>query len=689
MPMIPPPRAERQNKTLTVHGHTRLDHYYWLRERDNPEVIAYLKAENEHTRAVMRHTEALQEKLFDEIVGRIQPTDMSVPYQKNGYYYYTRFEEGKEYPVYCRKRGSRRAAEEIMLDVNRLAEGHPFFQVAGLSVSIDNRRLVFGVDSVGNRLYTLRIKDLEGGGILEDEIPGTNGFAVWANDNKTIFYTLKDRAHRPYKIFKHLVGEERSRDEEVYHETAETFRTFVRKSRDEEYVLIGSTSTLSTEYRYLDARRPWETFRVIQPRQPELEYYPAHFRDHFYIRTNLAAVNFRLLKTPLDRTGMEHWQEVVPHREDVLLEGFELFNRFLVLEERINGLTGLRVIRWQDMSERVVDFGEEAYSAYISFNPEFDTPWLRFGYSSLTTPDSVYDYHMETGRRKLLKRYKVLGDFNPRNYRAQRLTATAADGTRIPISLVYRKGLKRRGGNPLLLFGYGSYGHSLDPGFASARLSLLDRGFVFALAHVRGGQEMGRRWYEEGKLLKKRHTFTDFIACAEHLVARRWTRREQLFAMGGSAGGLLVAAVVNMSPGLFRGVVAVVPFVDVVTTMLDDSIPLTAGEYDEWGNPHVKEYYDYMLSYSPYDNVTAVDYPAMLVTAGLHDSQVQYWEPAKWVAKLRACKTDRNRLLLHTRMDAGHGGQSGRFRKFRDTALYYAFILDLLDHREQEHGSPT
>jgi oligopeptidase B len=680
--MIQPPRAKKRNKELTIHGHTRRDDYYWLRERDNPEVRAHLQAENDYTKTVMQPTEPLQEKLFAEIIGRIKQTDMSVPFKKNGYYYYTRFEEGKEYPVYCRKKGSPRAGEEIMLDVNQLAEGYEYFQVVGLQVSIDNRLLAFGVDTRGSRKYTLHFKNLFSGEILKDEIPDTTGTAAWANDNKTIFYTLKDQAFRPHKICKHIIGEDISRDEEVYHEADETFRTYVRKSKSDQYILIASYSTLSSEYRYLEAGRPAGEFKMVQPRQKDMEYHVAHFEDHFYIRTNFLARNFRLVKTPLTQTGLEHWQEVIPHREDVLLEEFEIFKEFLVAEERKNGLAQLRVIRWADMSAHAIDFGEETYTAYISVNPEFDTPWLRFGYSSLTIPDSIFDYHMKTRRKKLLKQQEVLGDFDSRNYKAQRLYAAAADGSRIPISLVYRKGVKRNGGNPLLLYGYGSYGHSLEPSFNPIHLSLLDRGFVYAIAHVRGGQEMGRRWYEEGKLLKKKNTFGDFIVCAQHLVAEKWTNRGKLFAMGGSAGGLLMGAVINMRPDLFKGVVAVVPFVDVVTTMLDDSIPLTTGEYDEWGNPHDKTYYEYILAYSPYDNVAARDYPAMLVTAGLHDSQVQYWEPVKWVARLREKKTDQNPLLLYTNMEAGHSGISGRFRRLREIALHYAFILNLLDKNE-------
>jgi oligopeptidase B len=674
-----PPVAEKIKKELTAHGQTRIDYYYWLRERDNPKVVEYLKAENEYLNAVMKPTEAFQEVLYKEIVGRIKQTDMSVPYRSEGYYYYTRYEEGKEYPVYCRKKGNMDAAEEVMLNVPEMAQGQAYFQVAGFTVSADKSFIAYGVDNMSRRLYTLHFKNLATGEILPDEIPNTSGRAAWANDNKTVFYALKDTTTlRPFKIKKHVLGTDVSADKDVYVEADETFGVFVYKSKSKKFLLISSDSTLSSEYWFLDADRPDDEFRVIQPRERNLEYQVEHFKDRFYIWTNYQAKNFRLIETPLDKTAKENWAEVIPNRQDVFLEGFEIFDKFLVAEERKSGLIQLRIISWKDKAEHSLDFGEETYTAMTGINPEFDTDWLRYNYSSLTTPDSTYDYNMVTREKKLLKRQEVLGGFNPENYQAERLYATAADGVKVPISLVSRTGLQKNGDNPLLLYGYGSYGYSTDPDFSSDRLSLLDRGFIFAIAHIRGGQEMGRAWYEDGKLLKKKNTFTDFIACAEHLVAEKYTRPEKLFAQGASAGGLLMGAVSNLRPDLFRGVIAGVPYVDVITTMLDPSIPLTTGEYDEWGNPNNNEYYDYMLSYSPYDNVEAKAYPALFVTTGLHDSQVQYWEPAKWVAKLRALKTDKNPLFLHTNMDAGHGGVSGRFRRYRETAMEYAFIFSLV-----------
>jgi oligopeptidase B len=673
-----PPTAEVVPQELTAHGQTRIDNYYWLRERENPKVVAYLKSENEYLQEAMSHTAAFQETLYKEIVGRIKQTDMSVPYRSNGYYYYTRFEEGKDYPVHCRKKDAPDAPEEVMLNGNEMAEGHAFFSLAGLRVSPDNSLLAYGVDTVSRRLYSLRFKNLATGETLTDEILNTSGSAAWANDNKTVFYTIKDTTTlRPYKIRRHVLASDPAGDKDVFVETDETFNAHVYQSKSKKLLIIASDSTLSSEYRYLDAGNPEGQFIVIQPRERDLEYQVEHFQDRFYIRTNFQAKNFRLMETPVAKTTKENWTEVIPHREDVLLEGFEIFTGFLVVEERKSGLTHFRIIRWKDRSEGEFDFGEEAYSASIGNNPEFETDWLRYDYSSLTTPRSTFDYNLATGEKKLLKQQEVLGDFKPENYQTGRLYATAGDGVRVPISLVHRRGLQKNGANPLLLYGYGAYGASTDPAFNSSVLSLLDRGFVYALAHIRGGQEMGRAWYEDGKLLKKKNTFTDFIACAEHLVSEGYTKPGLLFARGGSAGGLLMGAVINMRPDLFRGVVAGVPYVDVITTMLDPSIPLTTSEYDEWGNPNVKEYYDYMLSYSPYDNVEAKDYPALLVTTGLHDSQVQYWEPAKWVAKLRALKTGRNPLFLHTNMDAGHGGASGRFRRLRETALEYAFILDL------------
>ena len=671
------PIAEKIKKELSLHGDTRIDNYYWLNDRDGPKVIEYLEAENSYREKVMAHAAGLQEKLYEEIVGRINKTDLSVPYFLNGYFYYTRYEEGMEYPLHCRKKESLQNEEEIMLNVNDMANGHEYYHVAGLSVSPDNKILAFGVDTFSRRQYTIYFKELVTGDILKDKIPNTTGYVPWANDNKTVYYTVKDETLRPYKIYSHKLGLEISMDKEVYHETDNTFNAFIYKTKSRKYLMIGSSSTLSDEYRFLDADTPDGEFTIIQPRERNLEYSVSHFNDKFYIRTNLDAVNFRLMETQASEPSKENWKELIPHRDDVLLEGVDIFRDFMVLEERKEGLNRIRVIRWDGGSDYYIDFGEPTYLAYVSQNPEFDTDSLRYGYTSLTTPNSVYDFNMITREKTLMKQQEVVGDFNPENYMTERLYAKADDGVKVPISLVYRKGMKKEGKNPLLLYGYGSYGASMDAYFSSPRLSLLDRGFIFAIAHVRGGEEMGRQWYDDGKLLKKKNTFTDFINCAEHLIAEKYTSSGNLYAMGGSAGGLLVGAVINMRPDLFKGVVAQVPFVDVVTTMLDESIPLTTGEFDEWGNPNEKEYYDYMLSYSPYDNVEAKDYPALLVTTGLHDSQVQYWEPAKWVAKLREMKTDDNILILYCNMEVGHGGASGRFERYKETAMEYAFLLDL------------
>jgi oligopeptidase B len=679
---LTPPKAKKIQKQLTIHGDARIDDYFWLRERENPEVIEYLKAENDYKDAMLKHTEKLQKKLFKEIVGRIKQTDMSVPYKDNDYFYYTRYEKGQEHPIYCRKKESLEAKEQIMLNVNEMAKGYDFYQVVGRSVSEDNKFIAFGVDTVSRRKYTIQFKNLETGEILPDAIPNTTGGAAWANDNKTVFYATKDSTLRPYKILKHILGADPSQDVEIFHETDNTFNTYVYKSKSKKYIFIGSFSTLSSEFRFLDADNPDGEFKIFNPRERDHEYSIEHFEDKFYIVTNWNAKNFRLMETQVDHTTDFHWKEVIPHRDDVLLEDIEVFKDYLVVGERKNGLRQIRVINQSDKSEHYLDFGEEAYLAYTSINPEFDTELLRYGYTSLTTPNSTFDYNMRTKEKTLLKQEEVLGGFDPQNYHTERLYAIADDSTKIPISLVYRKGLFKDGNNPLLLYGYGSYGNSMDASFRSDRLSLIDRGFVFAIAHIRGGQEMGRQWYEDGKLLKKKNTFTDFIDCAEYLVAEKFTNPEKLFVMGGSAGGLLIGAVVNMRPDLFKGVIAAVPWVDVVTTMLDESVPLTTAEYDEWGNPNNKEYYDYMLSYSPYDNVEAKHYPNMFVTTGLHDSQVQYWEPAKWVAKLRDLKTDNNLLLLHTDMKAGHGGKAGRFERYKLTAMEYAFILDLLGIRE-------
>ncbi len=675
-----PPKAKKIAKELTTHGHTRIDNYYWLNDREDTRVIDYLTKENDYLDNTLGHTKNFQAKLYDEIVSRIKQKDESVPYRDNGYYYYNRYEEGKEYPVYCRKKGSLDAAEEILLDVNQMAKGYNYYQVKGLSVSKNSKLLAFGVDTLSRRIYTIYIKNLETGEILSDKIENSTGSSVWANDNKTLFFTIKDDTLRPYKLVRHIIGS--NLDKMVYHEKDNTFDLYLWKSKSNKYIFAFSNSTLSTEIHFLDADQPAGKFKLIQKRERDHEYNVVHFRNDFYILTNWNAKNFKLMKTAVNKAGKENWQEVIAHRDDVLLCSIEMFKNFMVLDERRLGLTQIRIINNNSGNEHYLEFSEPAYEASISTNREFDTNILRFNYSSLTTPNSKYDYNMDSRERELLKRQEVVGNFDPLKYITERTTAIANDGQKIPISIVYKKGLKKDSNNPLLLYGYGSYGLTIDASFSSARLSLLNRGFVFAIAHIRGGQTMGRSWYEDGKLLKKKNTFTDFIACAEELIIQKYCNPEKLFAMGGSAGGLLMGAVVNLRPDLWKGVVAAVPFVDVISTMLDESVPLTTGEFDEWGNPNEKEYYDYILSYSPYDNVEKKDYPSMLVTAGLHDSQVQYWEPAKWVAKLRELKTDNNQLFLFTEMEAGHGGASGRFEIYKTTALKYAFILNLLGIHE-------
>ncbi len=688
------PKPRMEAKELSIHDDTRIDNYYWMKLSDEQknakesddqtkEVVAYLNAENDYTKTKLKHTEAFQEKLYDEIVSRFKKDDSSVPYKDNGYYYITRYEEGGEYPIYSRKKENLEANEEIMLNVNELAEGFSYFAAGGLSVSPNNKILSYGEDTLSRRIYTIKFKNLETGEMLEDIIPNTTGRAVWANDNKTLFYSVKDESLRSYKIFRHTLGTDAAKDVEIFHEADETFGTFVYKTKSDKYIVIGSYQTLSSEYRILNADNPNGEFTVFQPRERNLEYGIAHYGDKFYIRTNMDAKNFRLMETSETATSKDNWKEVIGNRDDVLLEGMDIFKDYLVLSERKAGITNIRVRPWEG-EEHYIEFKDEAYLAYTSVNPEFDTKVLRLGYTSMTTPNSTFDYDMVDRKFELLKQTEVVGDFDSANYKSERKFVKARDGVEVPVSIVYRKGTKLDGTSPLLLYGYGSYGNSMDPYFSSVRLSLLDRGFVYAIAHIRGGEEMGRHWYEDGKLLNKKNTFTDFIDCGKYLVKEGYASEEKLFAMGGSAGGLLMGAVVNMEPSMWRGVVAAVPFVDVITTMLDETIPLTTGEFDEWGNPKDKEYYEYIKTYSPYDNVEAKDYPNMLVTTGYHDSQVQYWEPAKWVAKLRELKTDNNSLLLHTNMEAGHGGASGRFARFKETALEYAFFLDLVGINEGE-----
>ena len=673
------PIAAKRPELLETHGHQRIDSYYWMNDRQNPEVIAYLNAENDYLKAILKPTEEFQNALFEEMKGRIKEDDQSVPYFKSGYFWYARHEKGGEYPIYCRKKGALNALEEIILDVNRLAEGKSYYQVGATSTTPDQKILAFASDEIGRRIYTIQFKNLETGEILNQKIPETTGNFAWAADGQTLFYSKQDpETLRSNQVFRLELGKDQAASELIYEEKDEEFTCQVHKSKSESYIFIHSESTISSEMRFLKSDQPDGTFELLQSRKPHLEYAADHYQDHFWIRTNHEAQNFKLVKAPISNPNLENWVDVIPHRQDVLFEDFDLFSKYLVTQERSNGLVQIQIKTWDEKSQHALAFEDETYTAWISTNPEFETEILRFGYNSLVSPASIFDYQMATQEKTLLKQQEIVGGYDGAAYHSERLWANAQDKVNVPISLVYRKDLfKGNGENPVLLYSYGSYGFSMDAYFSSTRLSLLDRGFVFAIAHIRGGEDLGRHWYEDGKLLKKINTFSDFIACAEHLISKKYTSPAHLYAMGGSAGGLLMGAVMNMRPDLFNGLVANVPFVDVVTTMLDESIPLTTGEFQEWGNPKDKTYYDYMLSYSPYDNVEAKGYPNLLVTSGLHDSQVQYWEPTKWVAKLRELKTDNHLLLLHTNMEAGHGGASGRFNSLKELALEYTFLLYL------------
>ncbi|MCF2493285.1 S9 family peptidase [Dyadobacter chenhuakuii] len=671
-----------------MHGDKRNDEYYWMADffrkgPDSNSVVDYLKAENAYTDTMMAATKKFQEDLFTEMKGRIKEKDESVPVFSNGYWYYTRSEEGQQYFKYCRKKGSLDAPEEMLLDVDKMAEGHPYYSAVGFNVSPDNKLLAYGVDTVSRRQYTIYIKNLETGELFKDKIFPASGGSEWGNDNKTLFYTATNpKTLLSEKIKRHTLGADSKKDAVVYAEKDNSNYIGVGKTKSEKYIIIASSATMSSEYRILDADKPEGDFEVFQPRMKNVLYDIDHQNDKFLIVTNKDALNFKLMETPLNKTGVENWKEVIPTRKDVLLEGIDVFKDFLVITERKNGLLQLRIRNIKTNAEHYVDFGEPAYMAYASSNPEFDSKNLRYVYTSLTTPNSVYDYNMETKGKELKKRQEVIGGYDPEEYVTERLYAEARDGVKVPISLVYKKGTVKSEKTPLLLYAYGSYGNSIDAAFSSTRLSLLDRGFIYAIAHIRGGQEMGRQWYEDGKLLKKKNTFYDFIDCAEYLIKGKFTSPAHLYAEGGSAGGLLMGAISNLRPDLWRGIIADVPFVDVVTTMLDESIPLTTNEFDEWGNPKEKEYYTFMKTYSPYDNVEKKDYPNMLVTTGLHDSQVQYFEPAKWVARLRTHKTDKNVLLLKTNMEAGHGGASGRFEYLKEVALQFAFMFALEGIRE-------
>lgn len=674
---VKPPVAKIIPKIDTVNGFVRKDNYFWLRNRENPDVISYLQAENKYTEAVMKPTDSLQAKLYKEMLSHIKETDLSVPEKIDDYYYYTRTEEGKQYPIHCRKKGSLDAPEEVLLDVNQLAAGHGYMRVGVFRASPNHQLLAYSTDTSGSETFTLYVKDLSSGQLLADQIPNTSYSVEWANDNKTLFYNTLDEAKRPYKLFRHTLGADPKADLLVYHEPDEAYFLDLSKTRSKQYLLMNLSSNTTSEVRYLNADDPNGEFKIIHPRQHEMEYSVDHHGDKFYIVTNDNAKNFKLVEAPVSDPSKANWKEVLPHRTDVKVDGVDAFKDHLVVYERKGGLKQLRIMNFANSNFYYVDFPEPAYNVSPSGNPEFNTNILRFNYTSLITPSSVFDYNMDTRQRELKKQTEVLGGYDPKLYQSERISAKAADGTEIPISLVYKKGMVRNGKNLCYLYGYGSYGISMDPSFNSNRLSLLDRGFIFAIAHIRGGGEMGRYWYEDGKLLHKKNTFTDFIACAEHLIKEKYTSSNRLVISGGSAGGLLMGAVTNMRPDLFRVVVAKVPFVDVVNTMLDASIPLTVTEYEEWGNPNKKEYYDYMMAYSPYDNVQAKSYPNMLITGGLNDPRVAYWEPSKWTAKLRAKKKGNNLLILKMNMGAGHGGSSGRYDYLKEIAFEYSFIFDV------------
>ena len=677
---ISPPTAKKIPTNLIKFDSTRVDDYFWMNNRDDSEVIDYLEKENDYYEKMTFHTKDFQQKIFNEIKNKIKEDDQSVPYFQNGYWYFTKFKKDKDYPIYIRKKKSLESKEQILFDCNTLAKNHDFFNLSNIKISPNNKFAAFSIDTVSRRLYTIKIKNLETGEVLSDSVNNSSGNFSWANDNKTLFYTKKDiKTLRNDKIYKHIIGENSSKDQLVFHEKDNTFYTSVSKSKSNEYIIISSYSTLTTEFQFLDADKPMENFKLFNKRKRGLEYSISHYKNDFYIMTNTNnSKNYKLMKTSVFNTDYIYWNDVIAHREDVLLEGIDIFKDFLVISERFNGLSRINIKKWDDSENYFLDINSETYSLYTTTNIDFDTNILRYGFNSLTDPPIVVDFNMISKEKTVQKHGEVLdSSFKKENYISERVWAKSFDGVKIPISIVYKKGLKKNGKNPLLLYGYGSYGSTIDPYFSIARLSMLDRGFIFGIAHVRGSEYMGREWYENGKLLNKKNTFKDFISCTKYLISHGYTNAKQSYAYGGSAGGLLMGSVMNLAPELYNGIISAVPFVDVVTTMLDESIPLTTGEYDEWGNPNEKTYFDYILSYSPYDNVLGLNYPNMLVTTGLHDSQVQYWEPAKWVAKLRELKKDNNLLFLNTNMDSGHGGASGRFEALKEVAKEYTFLFDL------------
>jgi oligopeptidase B len=677
------PVAEKRPTITTVHDFTLTDDYHWLRERENPEVIAYLEAENKYAKSIMAHTKTLQERIFNEMKGRLIENDESVPVKKGNYYYYYRTQEGLQYPIYCRKRGNLQAKEEIILDVNQLADTTAYFSLGAFEVSPDHLYLAYSTDTDGSEKYTLYIKNLITGELTEDRVPEISSSIAWANDSQTLFYTIHDHAKRPFKVFKHKLGHHFSEDMQVFHEEDDRFFVNVSRSANKQLILIHAGSKTTSEVHYVSANQPDENLKLFSKRKNGVKYHIFPHENEYYVLTNFKAINYRLMKTPVVATNIKSWQEVISHNPNRKIETLDVFADYLAIYEREDGLRKIRIMDLKKRNEFYIDFPDPVYTINKESNPDFNEKNLRFSYSSLIRPLTTFQYNMSEQERISLKEEKVEGGYDFRNYKVERIFATAQDSTKIPVSLVYKKGLVKDGTNPVYLHSYGSYGSSMDPNFKSSRLSLIDRGFIYAMAHIRGGSDMGEEWYENGKLNKKKNSFTDFIACAEHLIKEKYTNKDKIAAMGGSAGGLLMGAVANMRPDLFKVMVAHVPFVDVANTMLDPSLPLTITEYDEWGNPNEKDAFEYILSYSPYDNVKAQNYPNMLITAGLNDPRVSYWEPAKWTAKLRSLKTDNNKIILKTNMEAGHSGSSGRYNYLKETAFEYAFILDVLGISEK------
>ena len=677
------PRAEKINKIMTIHNHERIDEFYWLNERGNPKVIDYLNSENDYRNSYMKDYKGLENELFEEIKSRIKEDDSSVPYLDNGYYYYTRFEKGKQYPIYCRKKDNLKNDEEILIDVNKMSQGHEYFRIGGIDISPNNKIMAYSVDTISRRLYTVHFKNLETGEKNTHTISNTSGGVSWANDNKTLFYNQKNtKTLRTEKVMRHSFNQNQ-KDEEVYFEKDDEFNLYSYKSKSGKYIIIVSGKTISDEIRFLNANEADGDFKIFQKRVDGLEYSIDHLNDKWYVRTNINdSKNFKLMVCDEDKTSSDNWKEFIKHRKNVLLEGVEVFNDFFVITERENGQRRFNVISNKDGESHYIDFEEEVFSAYSSVNSEINSKTFRYGYSSMTTPNSTIEYNLIKKTKTVLKEAEILGGkFDKNNYESMLVWADARDGKKVPISLVFRKDTYKKGKNPLLLYGYGSYGSTNSAGFSSVRLSLLDRGFVYAIAHIRGSQYLGREWYEDGKMFNKKNTFWDFIDSAKYLGNNSYVDRDQIFAMGGSAGGLLMGAIANMEPEVFKGIVAAVPFVDVVTTMLDETIPLTTFEFDEWGDPKDEDSYYYMLSYSPYDQVEEKDYPAIFITTGYHDSQVQYFEPAKWIARLRDKRTNKEPLLMYCNMDAGHGGASGRFEAYKETAMEYAFLISLTENK--------